>query len=153
MSILKKIIISFAAMAGIALVLVGGSYLTTGRRLDADSKAAAQAVFSQLAAKWSYEEVVRLSDERLLKSAPRSQLQELLAGFKKKLGPLVSIESCEGAAKVFFNLGDFSRSTSAEYHIKAKFAKGQGEAFLRLGKNEEGWRLLMLNLQSPLMLK
>ncbi len=150
----KQALIVLAAIA-VASFVGGGIYflVTKAEALDRDSKQAAQDLFTKVAGQWRYADLDKVADEGLLQAVSKKDLEKLLAAFRKKLGPLKEILSCEGEAMAFLGLGGTKSSITAKYELKVRFAKGEGTASMKLKRVYGQWMLLGLHLNSPLLVE
>lgn len=149
----------FSIAGGIFLVIVvlGAGFVGygvyQGRDLDASSKAYVEANVPVILSTWSEDELLKRSAPQLI-SVLQKQPEELHQVFQKlsSLGALRRFYDVKGEATMAYTLKN-GRVVTAAYVAQAKFEHGEGRVTIRLVRLSGAWKLLVLNVNSPLFLQ
>lgn len=149
----------FSIAGGIFLVIIVlgvgfvGYGMYQGRDLDASSKAYVEANVPVVLRTWSEDELLKRAAPQLL-SVLQAQPEQLHQVFQKlsALGALRSFYDVKGEATMAYTLKNGLVVTAA-YVAQAKFEHGDGQVTIRLIRLSGAWKLLMLNVNSPLFLQ
>ncbi|HUX82690.1 MAG TPA: hypothetical protein VMV35_07615 [Halothiobacillus sp.] len=149
----------FSIAGGIFLVIVvlGAGFvgygMYQGRDLDASSKAYVEANVPVVLSTWSEDELLKRSAPQLL-SVLQTQPEQLHQVFQKlsALGALRRFYDVKGEANMAYTLKN-GLVVTASYVAQAKFEHGDGHVTIRLIRLSGAWKLLMLNVNSPLFLQ
>jgi len=143
------ILLGSAVLLGV--LAIGGFAYFIGMPLDKESKAAAQVYAKDVAGAWDYSAIQAHGDQELFKAAPQEKMEQYLAWFKDRLGALVSLGDVSGSSYCNLDLKSMSVGVTAHYLLAAKFEKGAGSIQINLIKRDDQWKLLGLNVDSPLL--
>jgi len=142
-------------IATLFLFILGGISIAfmafNGVRLDRQSKEATELMLTSICTSWDIEKMKEHESPFMAKTASDQDLKRYFDWFSQKLGPLKSISSSKGDSKVFYNLSNFSKNTSAHYLCTTTFEKASATINVDLVYIDGHWLINKLDIRSNVL--
>jgi hypothetical protein len=136
-------------VGAVAVIVI---FAPRGRELSKTSREFAKLVLDRAVRTWDVEKIRSVSSTEMLSSASQEDFSRLLQAFADRLGNIDAYDEPEGEANVGFK--NFHEVDTAEYVFPVSFDRGgRGQITLRLVQENNGWKLLALEVSSPALVQ
>jgi hypothetical protein len=146
---MKKFLIILGSIFLVIILLVAAGiafFAVRGSGLDKESKAYADAAAQAVVTTWSEQALLDRASPEFKQAVAIDQLDRLFRWFST-LGAPQKIEPAEGHSLMSVHTGQGGQVT-ADYDVKATFAKGEANIHLALIKHGDNWQVLGFRVNS-----
>jgi hypothetical protein len=128
-------------LIGAGLAVTGGLYVMTRNHLALDREGAAfvKDSVAAIGSHWDTAELLQRSTPQFRDQIKETDLQAEFAAANKTLGPLVEYRAVGAKSNFIFAFGN--KPLTADYIVRAAFAKGEAELEVHAVHNGSTWRI------------
>jgi hypothetical protein len=140
---LKKVLMIFGGVCAAVLLLlvIFISFIAyTGRGLDKESKAYADAAVVAIASQWNERDLTDRASPQFMATVKDPADLDRVVAMWRTLGPLKKYDGSKGEANI--NIGPHGKTISANYVARADFDHGSAMIKLSLIKSDGAWKIL-----------
>jgi hypothetical protein len=138
---MQKLKILRIVLIGTVLAVAGGLYLITRDhlKLDRESSAFVKESVVAIGSHWDTAELLRRATPHLREAASDADLHAAFAAANASLGPLVEYRAVGGKTNFLETLG--GKPLTADYIVRAAFAKGEADLEIHAVRDGSAWRI------------
>ena len=141
---------SCSLLLAIGVLVVGATIavMSEGTKLDAESKAFAQAYVNAVVPTWNEDESRSRVSPELDAVTPPAQMDEIFGEMREKLGPGTTADECRGQSNMTISL-DKGAEISAVYHCPLHTILGTVDGELSMKDYSGTWKLVGFHVNVP----
>jgi len=139
--LMQKFKVLRIALIGTVLAVAGGMWLITRDhlKLDRESSAFVKDSVVAIGSHWDTAELLARATPHFLQAIKEADLRAAFANANATLGPLVEYRAVGGKTNFLYTLGD--KPLTADYIVRAAFAKGEAEIVIQAVRTGSTWRI------------
>lgn len=141
---------SCSLVLALVVLAVGATMavMSEGTKLDAESKAFAQASINAVVPTWNEDELRSRASPELDAVTPPAQMDEMFGEMRDKLGPGTTADECRGQSNMIISF-DKGTEISADYHCPLHTILGTVDGELSMKDYSGTWKLVGFHVNVP----